>query len=117
MSGGKFDHKQYQINDIADTIEREINKSGRRKTKEEIKNDWHDEEWYKMYPEDLCFYKYPDEVIDEFKNGVNILRKAAIYAHRIDYLLSGDDGNESFLERLKNELSRLENASCQSVKE
>ena len=84
---------------------------------EEIKNDWHDEEWYKMYPGDLCFYKYPDEVIEEFKNGVNILRKAAIYVHRIDYLLSGDDGNESFIERLKNELSRLENASCQSVKE
>jgi len=37
-----------------------------------------------------------------------VLRKAAIYAQRIDWLLSGDDGEESFLERLKEELDAPE---------
>jgi len=35
---------------------------------------------------------------------VEILKKAKIYAQRVDYLLSGDDGEESFLRRLKEEL-------------
>ena len=33
---------------------------------------------------------------------------AAIYAQRIDWLLSGDDGEESFKRRLKEELDELE---------
>jgi hypothetical protein len=48
------------------------------------------------------------EVIEEFKNGLKILKTAAIYAQRIDWLLSGDDGEESFKERLKEELDKLE---------
>jgi hypothetical protein len=50
----------------------------------------------------------PDEVINEFKKGYEILRKAAIYAKRIDYLLSGDDGDESFIKRLTQELKNLD---------
>jgi hypothetical protein len=36
------------------------------------------------------------------------LRVAAVYTQRIDWLVSGDDGEESFLERLKEELGQLE---------
>lgn len=45
-------------------------------------------------------YKYPDEVIDKLKEAVKVLRMAEIYAHRIDWVLSGDDGEETFLRRL-----------------
>ncbi len=37
-----------------------------------------------------------------------MLRKAEIYAQRIDWYLAGDDGEESFMERLKDELDALE---------
>ena len=37
-----------------------------------------------------------------------MLKKAYIYAQRVDWLLSGDDGNESFIERLTEELNKLE---------
>lgn len=47
---------------------------------------------------------YADEVMKELHNGVEYLRKAAIYARRISGLLSGDDGPETFLERLKEDL-------------
>ena len=59
-------------------------------------------EWYKYE------YNYPKEVIDEFKKGVELLKKAQVYAQRIDWLLSGDDGEESFLQRLKDDLNKLE---------
>ena len=48
------------------------------------------------------------EVLEEFKKGLEILKKAAIYAQRIDWLLSGDDGENSFKRRLKEELDELE---------
>jgi hypothetical protein len=109
MSGGAFDYKQYNITMIADEVEQIILNSGRPKTKEELKDEsWgRDSSWYEMHPEDLNHYAYPDDVIEEFKKGVEILRKAQVYAQRIDWLVSGDDGEESFHKRLKEELEKL----------
>jgi len=110
MSGGAFDYKQYNISMIADEIEQMIKNNGRPKTRDELKDEsWgRDGSWYEKYPEDLNHYKYPDDVIEEFKKGVEILRKAQIYAQRIDWLVSGDDGEDSFRERLQQELDALE---------
>jgi hypothetical protein len=111
MSGGTFDYNQRRIRYIADRVEREISKSGTPKTERELKDEsgWrNNKEWYEKYPEDLNHYKYPDEVIEEFKKGYEMLRKAEIYAQRMDWLFAGDDGNESFLQRLKGELLHLE---------
>ena len=106
MSGGHFDYKQWHINQIADDVEKLIERNGREKTREELKEEgWRGDDWYKKYPEDLWYYEYPDEVVEKFKEGLIILRQAAVYAQRIDWLVSGDDGEESFLERLEKELS------------
>ena len=108
MSGGAFDYNQYKIGYIADQIEEVIVKNGVKKTPEEIKYDWHNDEWYEKYPEDLFNYKYPDEVIEKMKEAVKALKIAQVYAQRVDWLLSGDDGEESFLSRLEDELKKLE---------
>jgi hypothetical protein len=108
MSGGHFDYKQWHITEIADGVERIIENNGRKKTDEELKDEsWRKADWYEQYPEDLYYYKYPDVVIEKFKEGLTILRQAAVYAQRIDWLLSGDDGEGSFLKRLEKELSEL----------
>jgi hypothetical protein len=109
MSGGAFDYKQYNIGMIADEVEQLILNNGRPKTQEELRNEsWgRDNSWYEKYPEDLNHYKYPDDVIEEFKKGLDILRRAQVYAQRIDWLVSGDDGEESFHERLKEDLDKL----------
>jgi hypothetical protein len=109
MSGGAFEYQQFHIRNIADSIEQEILNSGREKTEEELKWEYcpRDPSWYKAHPEDLKHYEYPPEIIQEFKNAVRILRIAEVYAHRVDYLLSGDDGNESFMSRLKDDLDKL----------
>jgi hypothetical protein len=52
-------------------------------------------------------YDYSDEVIMKFKEGIEALKKAYVYAQRIDWLLSGDDGEESFLRRLEEDLEEL----------
>ena len=108
MSGGRFQYKQYEINYIADQIEHEVLTNGKKKTDDELKEEgWRDPDWYKKYPEDLYHYEYPKEVIEKLKEAVIVLRKAAIYAQRVDWLLSGDDGEETFLERLKKDLDKL----------
>ena len=108
MSGGAFDYNQYKIGYIADQIEEVIVKNGVKKTPEEIKDGWHNDEWYEKYPEDLFNYKYPDEVIEKMKEAVKSLKIAQEYAQRVDWLLSGDDGEESFLSRLEENLKKIE---------
>ncbi len=95
MSGGAFDYNQYKIGQIADDIDHVIRQNGKKK-------DYKVDEWENEY-----YYEYPPEVIEKFKEGYDILRKAEIYAQRIDWLLSGDDGEESFLSRLKEDLDKL----------
>lgn len=110
MSGGAFDYNQRLIADIADEIEDLIKTNGAKKTEEELKDyPWKTEEWYKEFPDELYRYKYPDEVVEEFKNAAKYLRIAYVYVKRVDWLISGDDGEESFLERLKEELEKLKN--------
>ena len=109
MSGGAFQYDQYKIGYIADQIEHEIEKSGRRKTTEELKDEsWRNSEWYDIYPEDLYHHEYQPEVIERFKEAVKALRIAEIYAQRVDWLLSGDDGEDNFLKRLEQELKEVE---------
>ena len=46
--------------------------------------------------------------MSKFQEAVRLLRQAHIYAHRIDYLVSGDDGEDSFHERLAGDLNKVE---------
>ncbi len=94
MSGGFFEYNQYKIYQIAEDLEHVILNNGKkRENKEPWEDDYHRE--------------YPPEVIAKFKEGLEYLKKAHIYAHRIDRLLCADDGEESFLERLESDLSKL----------
>ena len=115
MSGGHFDYYQWQIKDIADSIEDYI--YGHSIDKEDInyyiEDHWLDDEEKEYIKKNEHTipnrYNYSKETIEEFKKGLSLLRKAYIYAQRIDWLLSGDDGEESFHKRLKEELDNLKN--------
>lgn len=166
MSGGHFDYQQYHIEDIANSIEKEIEEATKPKPPKVWKegvtvfkkiDDWHSVAFYKgfktydeavkhlkkdkaykfvreyeknerriaefmegekmvevretkyqEYEDDEYYPEYTDETIQIFKDAVKLLRKAAIYANRIDWLLSGDDGEDDLKERLKKELKELE---------
>ena len=52
-------------------------------------------------------YDFDLAVIDNFRTGIEHIKKAQIYLQRIDWLISGDDGEETFLKRLHEDLSGL----------
>ena len=54
------------------------------------------------------FPDYSDPTITEFRKGVELLKKARVYAHRIDWLMSGDDGEDNFHKNLEEDLKELE---------
>lgn len=87
MSGGAFDYKQYELGRIADEIEERI-----------LKRNLFDGSDPIIRP----------DVLEKMREGVEILRRAEIYAHRIDWMLSGDDGEDTFLERLRQDLDRVD---------
>ncbi|NDB59702.1 hypothetical protein EB001_14840 [bacterium] len=90
MSGGYFDYKQYEIENIADELEQII-----------LDNDSEEkDEW--GYSKGR---HYSAQTIEQFKIGLEHLRKAQIYLHRIDWLLYDDDDENSFHERLFEELN------------
>lgn len=109
MSGGRWEYIQYRFNDIASDIETLIERNGREKTIEERKREyWHAPDWYEKYPEERYFPKYSDATIAKFKEAVRVLRETEVYANRLDWLLSGDDSEVSFLSRLDKDLATLD---------
>ena len=102
MSGGAFEYSQYKIRDIHEHIQQELDKQGQEKQIEV----W-EKEYYEKYPEARFEEVYREDVQQIFKDGIDILKKAEVYAQRIDWFLSGDDGEDSLVSRLKSDLDKL----------
>ena len=92
MSGGRFDYKQYQITQIIAEIEQAI-----------IDNNAEPRPEDRFEPNN-----FSEDTLREFNNGIDLLKRAQVYAQRIDWLLSSDDCEETFHERLKKDLSKLD---------
>jgi len=88
MSGGHFDYKQWDIENIADQIEHEIETNN-------VPDEWG------------SFWNFSPETLAKFREAVVILRKARVMVQRIDWLLSSDDGEETFHLRLEKDLKEL----------
>lgn len=93
MSGGRFQHQQYSIWQIAEEIQHVIDVND-----DETLTEWGDRRRR----------GYPPAVIDRFHEAVRALKIAYTYAQRVDWLLSSDDSEESFLERLDDELGKIQ---------
>ena len=92
MSGGRFQYQQHNIWQIAEEIQNVIDNNS-----DESLNEWGDRRGR----------GYSPEVIAKLHEAVQALKVAYVYAQRADWLLSDDDGEESFLERLEEELSGM----------
>lgn len=86
MSGGHFEYQQYHIDDIVREIEDLIET-----------NDCTDGWGYKR--------GYSEETLAKFEEALTTLRRAAIMAQRIDWLISGDDSEDTFHKRWEEELN------------
>lgn len=184
MSGGHFDHKQFWIREIADTIERDIAWALQPKPKKVHEDYWvidkmdsycsyyiyphystefesyEEAEAYLMrrenveraeaqyaerffkddttfqskvefmkdtkngeripvlfaihhcvydhYPYDVDVLELEDMTLETMKEAYRQLRIAEIYAQRVDWMISGDDSEETLQERLQEELQAFE---------
>jgi len=106
MSGGHFDYLQYRIREIADSIEDMIVKN-KVEVPERKYESWDYDENGNLYDWSRYYYSFDDKTIEKMKEGYWKLREAEIYAQRIDWLISGDDGEDTFHERLKSDLDVL----------
>jgi hypothetical protein len=88
MSGGHFDYNQFRIRDISDAVQDLIDSN---------------------HEADIFGYcrEFRPEIISAFRDGYKKLCFAEVYAQRIDWLVSGDDDEESFLQRLKEDIDEL----------
>jgi len=102
MSGGHFNYDQYKIGYIADEVEQLIRDNG-----SEEKDEW----GYNRHS------NFDKNTIDKFAEALLVLRMAQVYAHRIDWLVSGDDGEDSFHRRLKSDIAELQESHFKFLKE
>lgn len=93
MSGGHFNYYQRHIADIIEKLDEVIELNGKPVPE---KTSQFDSDYY---------YDYSPETITKFKEGLYYLNKAQIFAQRIDWLLSSDDGEDTFHKRLAEDLS------------
>jgi hypothetical protein len=89
MSGGTFGYSQYSIKEIYETIELHLEVQGK------------ETEYGGEHP------IYEQQVLKHLQDAIECLKKAYVYAHRVDWFLAGDDGNENFIKRLNEELNEL----------
>lgn len=93
MSGGHFAYNQYKIQQIADEIEQLI-----------IDND---SEELNQYGDTKGTF-FSRKTMMEFKAAVALLRVSYVFTQRIDWLVSGDDSEDSFHRRLKHDLESIQ---------
>lgn len=63
---------------------------------------------YDHYPYDADVLELNEETIETMKQAYLQIRKAYVYAQRVDWMLSGDDGEDSMQTRLKEELDEVQ---------
>jgi hypothetical protein len=91
MSGGHFGdcgYDYYKVAQFADELEVEIANNGKARNEDRTYG-------YDWYPE------HEPEVIEYLKKQIPILNKMAEIMRHIDYLYSGDLGDDTFMERVK----------------
>ena len=64
--------------------------------------------YYDRYPYNADVLNLSDETINVMKEAYRQIRIAEIYAERVDWMMSGDDSEECFRERIKEDLEEFE---------
>lgn len=99
MSGGHYDYKYYKLEELADDIERDFIKDGKYLS-EDYSSD--------SYPRSKVEYDYLENatveqraiILTEIHNLIIDLRTCGRRAKELEWFMSGDTGENSYLERL-----------------
>lgn len=102
MSGGHYNYKYHQIDDLAEEIEREFENDGKY-----MVEDWSVECFGRkpLIEKDYLGNATPEqksEMLSEINSLVITLKDAAFRAKELEWFMSGDTGFESYLKRIDN---------------
>lgn len=86
MSGGHFEYENYRLSDIGDKLRLSITKC--RKGYE--------------------YYEYKEPFLNEMIRVYNLTRELEVLLERVDWVLSGDDGEDTYFERLQEDIADIE---------
>lgn len=112
MSGGSMDYCYCKMGEAADCIQGEIALIEKRLragvTAEEIVGNVNS--YYTERHPDVPYLASPKALLKEtlkhMRHALKVIRQASIYAERVEWLTSGDDGYESFCLRTNEELAK-----------
>jgi len=107
MSGGSMEYVFSRIGYAAEEVATEIEKM----KKVALDEMWISPYYKKNYPD--CDWindpaKLKERVLKHMQDALDTLRRAEVYARRVEWMTSGDDGYESFVLRTEEELAELE---------
>lgn len=109
MSGGSMDYVAWKIKEAAGRIQSELADAELRRKSRRF---FGVSKYYQEKHPDVGYLKSPealtDAVVKRLRDALLCVRRAAVYAERVEWLTSGDDGHESFCLRLDEELSDCE---------
>jgi len=91
VSGGAFNYDNYRLNDIADTLRGYI---------AAIRTN-HVSDWGMNYGEE-----YSEEFLNDLIEAHDETRRLSAKLHNIDYVLSGDSGQESLRKNIAEDLQK-----------
>lgn len=115
MSGGSMDYVGFKIEEAANYVAHEIARIEKMDAKK-IADEFHSCDYYvKNYP-DKKFLASPTglrrETLKRLRAAEKAIHIAAIYAIRVEWLTSCDDGYENFILRTDEELKNLKTTPC-----
>ncbi len=87
MSGGHFDYLQQRLDEVADMLRIEIALA---RTKQERSSD------------------YSDAFLPDLIDAYHRTKELRVILDRVDYVLSGDDGEEAYRRRLIGDMAEIE---------
>ena len=110
MSGGSMDYVCFRIQQAAEDVASEIVR---------IEREMYEKGYGSFKVFDYYKDKYPDNpdlkdgkplaeaVLKRLRSALKSLKEAAVYAERVEWLTSGDDGYESFVVRTDEDLREI----------
>jgi hypothetical protein len=103
-----FSYENSFLMSISDELEYLIKKNGKEMTENEVMEYFgYSSNFLKDNGEKHLHHKYPQEIIEKFKEAKNALDIAYAYVYRIDLLLRCDDDEYSFLQRLEEDIVNI----------
>lgn len=93
MSGGHFNYVQWRLTEVSQEIEDRIENNG-----SERRDDWND----------LLYDDLSSESLTRFKLASRLTQLAQKAITKVDWLLSGDDNEESFQQRWDKEIGSID---------